>query len=369
MRFLIALVLLMALPARADMQLTRELVAPDILVPGQPVRVALTFWTDSWFNPAPEWPDLPVVGGEVLNLPIATQLVTRRENGKSWSGIRMERLIATWDSGQLRLPAAEVTLSSAGQAPHTVALAALSRPIHWPKGTRQPDRFLPADDLTLSQQFTVHATHPGDDALRVGDVIDRQVTLEGTGVLPAAIPQLLYAVEGSESQRLARQNTLIRTPRGDFIGARRVETLRYLPSRAGSIVIPPLKLRWWDSAQQRWRDATLPGKTLAVAPALTPGKEKVLQAPRHRFWPTAIAALTGALALMLTLYLLRHRLAPRVIQARQRWQRFWAIQPLPGLAPDRHRQPDAAAVVQRRAPSHKARETEKSGPSLAEIKL
>ncbi|NUU69055.1 BatD family protein [Enterobacteriaceae bacterium BIT-l23] len=333
MRMLIALLLLLTLPARADMQLTRELVAPDTLVPGQPVRVAYTFWTDSWFNPAPTWPELPVSGGEVLSLPIATQLVSRREGGKSWSGIRMERLIATWDSGQLHLPAAEVTLTSAGQAPHTVALAPLNRPVHWPKGTRQPDRFLPAADLKLTQQIIPHATRPGDNTLRVGDAIDRRVTLEGAGVLPAAIPQLLYAIPGNETQLLPRNNQRLQTPRGDFTGARRVETLRYLPSRPGSVVIPPLTLRWWDSAHQRWRVDTLPGKTLTIAPAPATGKERVLQAGNHTFWPALSGWLVGALALLLGLYLLRHPLSTRLTGIRRRWQGFWQILPLPGLAP------------------------------------
>ena len=62
--------------------------------------------------------------------------------------------------------------------------------------------FLPASQLTLSQQIQQY--HAGKDAtLRVGDVVDRIVTVEARDALPGQIPPLLYAINGSESQRLA----------------------------------------------------------------------------------------------------------------------------------------------------------------------
>lgn len=70
--------LIATLPAHAAMDITRELDAPALLVPGQPVRVAVTYWTDSWFNPPPEWPDFAVKNGELLSTPLPSQLVTRK---------------------------------------------------------------------------------------------------------------------------------------------------------------------------------------------------------------------------------------------------------------------------------------------------
>ena len=132
MKPLCLLLLLVSLSGYGAMDISRELVAPERLVPGQPVRVAVTFWTDSWFNPPPEWPDQVVRNGALLTTPLPNQLLTRQQDGKSWSGVRMERLVSAWDPGTLSLPALEVTLSSAGQAPHTVSLPAVERPVAWP---------------------------------------------------------------------------------------------------------------------------------------------------------------------------------------------------------------------------------------------
>lgn len=91
-----ALLFLLAatLPAHAAMDITRELEAPAQIVPGQPVRVAITWWTDSWFNPPPQWPEFAVKNGELLNTALPSQLVTRKKNGIVWSGIRLERQVS-----------------------------------------------------------------------------------------------------------------------------------------------------------------------------------------------------------------------------------------------------------------------------------
>lgn len=73
--------------------------APEHVAPGQPVRIAVTFWTDSWFNPPPQWPDFPVENGALLTTTEPNQLLTRHEGGTSWSGIRMERQVSAWVRG------------------------------------------------------------------------------------------------------------------------------------------------------------------------------------------------------------------------------------------------------------------------------
>lgn len=247
---LLWLIVFLTLPCHAAMNITRELIAPEHVVPGQPVRVAVTFWTDGWFNPPPTWPEFPVENGDLLTTALPNQLVTRREGGTTWSGVRMERQVAAWDQGTLRLPAQEITFAAAGEAPTTVQLPPLEKNVTWPKDVQQPDRFLPASRLTLTQQVNTHTTH-GDKGLRAGDVIERVVTVRAGDISPVQIPQLLFAIPGSHSQRLTAKNSLITSSRGDIDGAQRIETLRYLPIEAGEIVLPPIKLRWWDTTHQQ----------------------------------------------------------------------------------------------------------------------
>jgi len=328
----LALLLIVMLPAHAAMDITRDVVAPKTIVPGQPVTVAVTFWTDSWFNPPPEWPEFAVQNGVLLNTPLPNQLLTRQQNGISWSGIRLERQLMAWDQSTLRLPAVDLTVTSSGQPPATVHLDAIELPVVWPKGVEQPDRFLPARGLTLTQ--TINQFHAGkDNTLRAGDAIERVVTVKAQDVLPAQIPQLLYAIPGSDSQRLTPQNRFIKGGRGDIDGAMRIERLRYMPTEAGTVTLPPVKLRWWDTEHQQWQLAELKGQTLKVDSARAAGKESALRGSSGEVNGSLIIGLL-ALALFVVIgWFTRRSLYRSAAWITHRWQRFWQPVTLPGLAP------------------------------------
>ncbi|MEX3019324.1 oxygen tolerance domain protein [Kluyvera sp. STS39-E] len=330
---LIWLLLLAVLPCQAAMTVARELIAPEHVVPGQPVRVAVTFWTDSWFNPPPQWPDFPVENGDMLTSAPPNQLLTRHEGGTSWSGVRMERQLTAWDQGKLRLPAFEMTLTGSGQAPITVKMPAVDTQVNWPQGVEQPDRFLPASSFSLSQKVNIYRSGK-DKTLRAGDVIERIVTARATDVMPAQIPPLLYAINGTHTQRLTPENRLVTSGRGDIEGAERVETLRYLPVVAGEVTLPPIKLRWWDTTLQQWQTAELPGSTYTVAPSRTAGAESALKGSRDTLtWLNALL-LAGGVALLVLMFIFRRTLLRSARFLSHRWHRFWQPLSLPGQTPD-----------------------------------
>ena len=335
-RLLICLLLLLSLPVRAEMAMTRELVAPEQLVPGQPVTIAVTFWTDSWFNPPPQWPEMVIENGNVLSTPLPNQLVTRNSDGISWSGIRMERQVMAWDQGELRFPAADVVMRSANQPPKTVSLPVLEKPVSWPVDVRQPDRFLPASSLELSQQWQLYRATE-DKQLHVGDVIERVVTLRATDVIAVQIPQLLYAIPGSGAQRLPPVNSNLTQGRDEIIGAQREERLRYLPSQSGELVIPPLRLRWWDTRQQQWQLAELPGAHYLIAAARPAGSEQALKARASTHWTSLLMGSTILLALLLLGFFFRHTLRKRLQSVVQRTREYWRIVPLPDLIPTKRK--------------------------------
>lgn len=332
MKRLLALLMVAVLPAHAAMDITREIVAPQHVAPGQPVTVAVTYWTDSWFNPPPEWPEFKVQNGVLLNTPLPNQLLTRQKNGISWNGIRLERQLMAWDQSTVRLPAIDLTITSSGQPPSTVHLDTLELPVVWPKGVEQPDRFLPARGLTLTQKITQY--HGGkDNTLRAGDAVERVVTVKAQDILPAQIPQILYAIPGDESQRLTPQNTFIKGGRDDIEGAMRVERLRYMPTESGTLTLPPVKLRWWDTEHQQWQLAELKGETLKVESARGAGKESALRGTTGEGkWKVSIGLLV-LLILGATGWFVRRPLRQSLVWLRHRWQRFWQPIPLPALAP------------------------------------
>lgn len=333
---LILALLFTSLPALAEMNMTRELDAPDSLVPGQPVTLAITFWTDTWFNPPPQWPDMTIENGNLLPAPLPNQLVTRNEDGVLWSGIRMERQLMAWDQGNLRLPAYDLAIRSANQPPKTVTLPAIEKAVVWPSDVHQPDRFLPARSLALAQQWQIYRA-ANDNSLHVGDVIERTVTLRATGVIALQIPQLLYAIPGSGAQRLTPVTSNVTQGRGEVIGVQREERLRYLPSAPGVLVIPPLKLRWWDTKQQQWQRAELPGARYSIDPARAAGSEKSLQAHKPVNWLRTLPFVALLMSVIVLSLIFRRSLATGMKRIAGRTRAFWHIVSLPDLTPDKRK--------------------------------
>lgn len=331
---ILMLLLVVTSPVLAAMDITREIIAPKSVVPGQPVTIAVTYWTDSWFEPPPEWPEFLVKNGVLLNTPLPNQLQTRQKNGLSWSGIRLERQMIAWGQNSLILPAVDVALTSANQLPTTVHLDELKQTVLWPEGVEQPDRFLPARNLTMTQTITqVHAG--SDQTLRVGDTVERVVTVKAENVMPAQIPQLLYEIPGNHSQRLAPVNSFIRATRSinSFQGAMHQEYLRYLPAEAGSLTLPPVKLRWWDTEHHQWQLAALDGQVLKVNNARVAGKESGLRGRNaEQRWQTSIIVLT-LLAIAGALGFARRPLHQCLRWGFYRWERFWNPVSLPELSP------------------------------------
>ncbi|MFB0712854.1 oxygen tolerance domain protein [Buttiauxella noackiae] len=332
MKALLMLLLLAVLPARAAMDITRELEAPEHVAPGQPVRIAITYWTDSWFNPPPQWPDFKIENGSLMATTLPNQLLSRQKNGISWSGIRLEKQVMAWDQGVLLLPAVEVTLTSPNQPPVTVQLPELKKEVFWPKDVEQPDRFLPASNLTLSQKITQYHTS-SDDKLHAGDVVERTVTLKANGIVATQIPQLLYAIPGTETQRLTPVNTLLKTGRGEIEGAQRVETLRYLPSQAGTITLPEIKLRWWDTDNQQWQIAQLAGQTMQIAEARAAGGESVLRGTTGEGKWQMVLLIASLAIFVLLIWFTRRLLWRSFIHLHRLWQHFWNPVKLPELTP------------------------------------
>jgi len=330
------LLLVASWPALAAMDITRELEAPQTVAPGQPVTVSVTFWTDSWFNPPPQWPAFPLQNGALMTTPLPNQLVTRQKAGVSWSGVRLERQIIGWTEGMLTLPATDITLTSSGQAPVTVHLPTLTHAIQWPPDVHQPDRFLPAQDLKLEQ--TIQPFYAGQDkVLRVGDAVERTVTVTAKNVLPEQIPQILYAIPGESSQRLAPVNRFARSGRGEISGAIREGGFLSLPIKAGTLTLPPVKLRWWDTQSQRWQVAELEGQTVNVLTAREAGAESDLRgkASTDR-WPMVALIVCIILAIVVG-WFTRAALGRAIHWLHQRWHHFWAPVALPGLAPSKRK--------------------------------
>jgi hypothetical protein len=120
--------------------------------------------------------------------------------------------------------------------------------------------WLPARSLALTE------TGPETYRARVGQPLERRISLRADGIMARSLPALTVDVP-YQLEKSARRPRLWdeRRPQG-VIGTRQ-EVIVLTAREPGHYRLPPLRLEWWNTGTGRWETAMLPARELEVAPA------------------------------------------------------------------------------------------------------
>ena len=176
--------------------------------------------------------------------------------------------VFAFSSGALELSGAHVlgrapavaTTSADGRRPLRLEAPAQTLTVNPVPAAAGTAAWLPARSLSLSESWSAPATE-----LRTGQVLQRSIRIEATGIDAAQIPPLNVAVPGmqvdAEAPRL--ENRII----GALNLGVREQTVRMVALQAGDIQVPELPLRWWNLNNDAAASATLPARSLHVVAA------------------------------------------------------------------------------------------------------
>lgn len=151
----------------------------------------------------------------------------------------------------------------------------------------KPDSFgstdwLPARNLAIRETWS---TPP--EQLRVGESSTRTIQIVGDGLQGAQLPPVLFApIDGlkyyPDQPQISEQETT------NGLQGVRQDSAAVVPTRAGSYVIPEIRIPWWDTQNQKLQFAVLPARTLTVT------AEKATEQPATDPAPAAAVATTLA---------------------------------------------------------------------------
>lgn len=209
---------------------------------------------------------MPTIDGAVSqDLDTAKRLQPRPMtlDGKEYQAFLVaRRAVFPSKAGALTIPAATLTVSTGGafdmpgertlsSAPRTLDVKAL------PPGGEAGE---PVGQWTASMQVT------GRVSPTVGQPLPVQVILEGTGDLQA-LPEPELSVSGS-ARVLAPTVKDEPSAKGGVVGGRRVYEFLVTPDAEGPLVIPALRVPYFNPATGRHETASTQALTLDVAPGL-----------------------------------------------------------------------------------------------------
>lgn len=101
---------------------------------------------------------------------------------------------------------------------------------------------------------------------RVGEPITRRVTLTARGVTAEQLPEL--AAPDVDGLKIYRDKPeLIEEPSADALNARRIDKYAVIPQRPGEIVLPAIRVAWFDTVAETYREAIIEAETIQVVGA------------------------------------------------------------------------------------------------------
>jgi len=257
----------MALTAPGQV-VTRAALSAEKAWIGERIRLTIDVLAPDAWAKIPLLPQLEIPGAHVIiSDPLGTRL-SETLSGQTASGQRYEYSLYPRREGLLKIPALSIEVAvrafgpQAMTATSTHATAPMELAVRRPQGIPGATPFVTSPRLTLAQQWSPRDT----SALKVGDALTRHVTLEADDspalALPALIPTQLQGASLYPAQPSLRDNT----DRGSCT-ATRTEAVTIIFKQAGTIVLPPVELLWFDPTSGQATTARVDGMTLQIAPS------------------------------------------------------------------------------------------------------
>ena len=193
------------------------------------------------------------------------------QNGKRYRVVERQYSIIPQVSGPLTLPAP--IFEGAVRTRNRGSFGGLfnpSKPVNQlgpevfldvkPIPANYPHAWLPSELVTIDEQWS-----DSPDNFVVGEPITRTMTLSALGVDQSVLPELELRLP-PDVKAYSDQAQINSVARDSNVISQRVETYALVPSRAGTFVLPDIKVPWFNTLTGTTEFATIPARSIQVRP-------------------------------------------------------------------------------------------------------
>ncbi|MDX1811899.1 MAG: BatD family protein, partial [Gammaproteobacteria bacterium] len=123
------------------------------------------------------------------------------------------------------------------------------------------EHWLPAKRLILTESWS-----PEKPEFKVGEPVTRTLRLQATGLTGSQLPELkLFDAHGIK--HYADQPAITTSVKDNNMLAVREEKFAIIPTQPGKLVLPEVRLSWWNTEFEREETLNIPPRIIDVAPA------------------------------------------------------------------------------------------------------
>ncbi len=237
----------------------------DTYVQGQIIYSVKLFYTAAIGGDFPQPPSLPDTFVETLETEKRYESIV---DGQRYHVLEKRYALFPQRSGPLEIPRERFVGSrgSGGAFSQRQRVNAVSESHTINVKTIPPsfsgENWIPAKGLGVKETWT--ETTP---VFRVGEPVNRQLAISAIGLSDAVLPQLgKMTVENAKvyADPPATENQVSL----DGITALQITTVGLVPTKEGTLVLPEIRIPWWNTQTDLEEIATIPSATYQVLPAL-----------------------------------------------------------------------------------------------------
>ncbi|MEX0942452.1 MAG: BatD family protein, partial [Pseudomonadales bacterium] len=135
----------------------------------------------------------------------------------------------------------------------------------------RPDRFpsshwLPAQAVTLTESWSQTGAGERGPTFTVGEPVNRTLTVTAIGLSSSLLPPFApLELDNAKTYQDPAETNDRRSPDGMIASLK--TTVGIVPTKAGTLTVPEVRIPWWNTTTDRLEIATIPSQTFEVAPA------------------------------------------------------------------------------------------------------
>ncbi len=259
-----------AAPAGSIAPRVRASVSPRVVTVGEPINLTITVLVPTWFSRPSVYPSFELPN-TIVRLPDdSTYPGGERVDGNTWSSILRDYRIYPMLAANYRISNRSMKVTYAHPQTRTpveaqIPLPEVSFQAVVPPGAESLEPFLAGRDLILRRRI-----EGLQETLNTGDAVTLHYSAQLEGMPVLFLPPMLTdwrienasaylgepVLEETQQQSLTSESSLV---------SKRSEKLTLVFDSAGTVILPELALRWWNTQNHQIEKATVPGMTFQVA--------------------------------------------------------------------------------------------------------
>ncbi|PWT96608.1 MAG: hypothetical protein C5B52_15340 [Bacteroidetes bacterium] len=230
----------------------------------QPFKITITVLTATWYTAPLDFDNIQIPNTFILPFDQTAPGMYTVGN-KQYAGLQFYFIAFPYKAGNFSIPSIKIIATTPPEgSSESRKITIKTSPVNFmvkpvPESIKNDSWFV-AKNVTISEKWSKSLQH-----LKVGDVIERTITINAAGTLPQFIPEI--PDEKLDFASIYPQDADLDDTRNDYdANGRRTQSIIYLLEKEGDFTISEVKVNWWNPGNSKVYSKSAPAGKIHVEP-------------------------------------------------------------------------------------------------------